>query len=48
VRRYLVVEHGIDAARVVVIDGGWRKETAIELWVVQPGATLPFNRPIID
>ena len=48
VRRYLVGEHGIDAARVVIIDGGRRKETAIELWVVQPGAPLPFGRSIID
>ena len=48
VRRYLVGEHGIDADRVVVIDGGRRKETVIELWVVQPGAALPFGRSIID
>jgi hypothetical protein len=47
-RRYLVEEHGIDAARVVVVDGGQRKDTALELWVVQPGASLPFKHSIID
>lgn len=47
-RRYLVEANGIDSARVVVIDGGLRKETAIELWVAQPGAPLPFGRSVID
>lgn len=49
-RRYLIEEHGIDAARIVIMRGGQRrKETVIELWVVQPGAPLPFGRSsVID
>ncbi len=36
--KYLVDDSGIEASRVVVIEGGTRKEGIVELWVVQAGA----------
>jgi hypothetical protein len=38
---YLVNTRGIDAGRIVTIDGGCRAEVAVELWVVPTGATPP-------
>ncbi|PWT80002.1 MAG: hypothetical protein C5B44_06000 [Acidobacteria bacterium] len=40
-KNYLVSNRGIDAARIVVIDGGCRAEFAVELWVCPTGATAP-------
>jgi hypothetical protein len=38
---YLVNTRGIDAGRLVTVDGGCRSELAVELWVVPTGATPP-------
>jgi PKD domain-containing protein len=38
---YLVNTRGIDAGRLVTIDGGCRSDLAVELWVVPTGATPP-------
>jgi len=38
---YLVNTRGIDAGRLVTIDGGCRSDLAVELWVVPTGATAP-------
>jgi hypothetical protein len=38
---YLVNTRGIDAARLVTVDGGCRSELTVELWVVPTGATAP-------
>jgi hypothetical protein len=38
---YLVNTRGIDAGRLVTVDGGCRAELAVELWVVPTGATAP-------
>jgi hypothetical protein len=38
---YLVTTRGIDAGRIMVIDGGCRAEVGVELWVVPAGATPP-------
>jgi hypothetical protein len=38
---YLVNTRGIDAGRVVTVDGGCRADVAVELWVVPTGATPP-------
>ena len=40
-RDYLVNTRGIDASRIVTLDGGYRESVAIELWIVPPGATPP-------
>lgn len=38
---YLVNTRGIDAGRLVTIDGGCRSDLTVELWVVPQGATAP-------
>ena len=38
---YLVNTRGIDAGRLVTIDGGCRADLTVELWVVPRGATAP-------
>ena len=38
---YLVNTRGIDAGRIVTVDGGCRADVAVELWVVPTGATAP-------
>jgi hypothetical protein len=40
-RDYLVRTRGIDATRVVVVDGGRRDAASTALWIVPPGATPP-------
>lgn len=41
IRRYLVKNRGIEPARVRVIEGGFREEVTVELWLVASGAKLP-------
>jgi hypothetical protein len=43
-RDYLVSTRGIEASRLVVIDGGFRESGSTELWIVPPGATPPRPR----
>jgi len=43
-RDYLVSTRGIDASRIVTIDGGTRPSASTELWIVPPGATPPRPR----
>ena len=38
---YLVSRRGIPAERVVVINGGYRENFSVELWIVPPGAEPP-------
>lgn len=38
---YLVNTRGIDAGRLVVVDGGCKPELKVELWIVPQGATAP-------
>lgn len=38
---YLVNTRGIDAGRIMVVDGGCMPELKVELWIVPPGATPP-------
>jgi len=40
-KEYLVNTRGIDAGRIVTVDGGCRADVAVELWVVPTGATPP-------
>ena len=43
-KEYLTGTRGIDASRVVVVDGGPRATGTMELWIVPPGATPPRPR----
>lgn len=40
-RQYLVETRGINASRLVVLDGGQRTTGSLQLWIVPPGATPP-------
>ena len=47
-KNYLVSTRGIDASRVVTVDGGFREELTVELWVVPSGANPPQSTPTVD
>ncbi|MBV9928746.1 MAG: hypothetical protein JOZ96_27270, partial [Acidobacteria bacterium] len=47
-KNYLVNTRGITADRVVTVDGGYREELTVELWVVPSGATPPSASPTVD
>lgn len=47
-KRYLVAVRGIDASRVLVMDGGYREELTVELWVRPKGAQPPQPSPTVD
>ncbi|HYO63676.1 MAG TPA: hypothetical protein VER08_08610 [Pyrinomonadaceae bacterium] len=47
-RNYLVNERGITADRIVTVDGGYREELTVELWVVPTGANPPTATPTVD
>ncbi len=47
-RDYLVTQRGIDQSRIVVVNGGFREEDCVELWVVPQGATTPQPTPTVQ
>ncbi len=47
-RDYLVNKRGMDAARVVVVNGGYREENCVEMWIVPRGAEVPQPRPTLQ
>ncbi len=47
-KSYLTQLRGVDAGRIVVLDGGYREQPAIELWIVPSGATPPTATPTVD
>jgi hypothetical protein len=40
-RDYVVTTRGIDASRIVILDGGQRAVSSLQLWIVPPGAAPP-------
>ena len=48
VRDYLVTKRGIDASRLEVINGGFREEDSVELWIVPSGASAPRPTPTVQ
>lgn len=46
-RDYLVSNRGIDQSRIVVINGGFREEDCVELWIIPSGATPPQPTPTV-
>ena len=46
-RDYLVSQRGIDASRIVVMNGGFREDDSVELWVVPSGAKPPQATPTV-
>jgi len=47
-RDYLVTQRGIDASRIVVVNGGFREEDSVELWMVPSGASSPKPTPTVQ
>jgi hypothetical protein len=47
-RDYLVSQRGIAPARIIVLNGGFREEDCVELWIVPSGATPPQPRPTVQ
>ena len=47
-KNYLVNSRGIDATRLVTLDGGFREEATTELWLVPSGASPPTASPNVD
>jgi hypothetical protein len=47
-RDYLVTQRGIDQSRIVVLNGGFREEDCVELFIVPRGATQPLPTPTVQ
>jgi hypothetical protein len=47
-RDYLVSQRGVDASRIVLVNGGFREEDCTEMWVVPRGATPPQPSPTVQ
>ena len=47
-KNYVSGYRGIDAARVVTVDGGFREDLTVELWVIPPGVSAPQAVPTVD
>ena len=47
-RDYLVRNRGLDPARLVIANGGYRENEMYELWIVPPGADLPQPSPSVS
>ena len=47
-RDYLVTQRGIDVSRLVLVNGGFREEDSVELWLVPSGATAPHPTPTVQ
>jgi len=47
-RDYLVANRGINPSRIVVVNGGFREEECVELWIVPNGATPPQATPTVQ
>lgn len=47
-KEYIVNQRGIEADRIVIIDGGFREEMTIVLYIVPAGAVPPTAAPTVD
>jgi len=45
---YLVNSRGVDSRRINIINGGYRDEDYIEIWICPPGATAPQASPTVQ
>lgn len=46
--RAQLMASGLDAGRIILVDGGFREEAAYELWTVPRGAEPPKPTPTVD
>jgi hypothetical protein len=47
-RDYIVTQRGVDSSRVAVMNGGFREEDCVELWIVPSGAKPPKPTPTVQ
>lgn len=47
-RNYIVEQRGIDASRLVIVNGGFRETDSVELWLVPSGAAAPRATPTVQ
>jgi hypothetical protein len=47
-RAYLIKNRGLDQSRIVVMNGGYREEDCVELWIIPSGAAPPQPTPTIQ
>jgi hypothetical protein len=47
IRRYLVMNRGLEPRRVRVVDGGFRERVTVELWLVKLGGQFPKPKPTV-
>ena len=47
-RNYMVDQRGIDASRLVIVNGGFREADSVELWIVPSGAAAPRATPTVQ
>ncbi len=47
-QEYLMSARGIDGSRIVVMNGGFREEDCVELWIIPRGATPPQPTPTVQ
>jgi hypothetical protein len=47
-REYISKVRGVAPERLVTVDGGFREDLAVFMWVVPPGATPPSPIPTVD
>jgi hypothetical protein len=47
-RDYMVTQRGIDASRLSIVNGGYREEDSVELWLVPSGAAAPQATPTVQ
>ena len=47
-RDYLITQRGIDASRFEVVNGGFREDDSVELWIVPSGAAAPKATPTVQ
>lgn len=45
---YLVNSRGVDSRRINIINGGYREEDYIEIWICPPGAEAPHASPTVQ
>jgi hypothetical protein len=45
---YMVNTRGVDPGRIVTVDGGYREDLTVELWIVPTGATPPTASPTLQ
>lgn len=46
-KHYLTVSRGISAPTIKIVDGGYRKTLAGEIWIVRPGDAVPRPTPTV-